>query len=107
MRSIEVVRMRWPSRSSRQRRLTCRSEEHTPELQSPCNLVCRLLLETKNGGARAVRLGDDDDRGEFHDAAFDALEGVAPTRRNQEDQQVNQLFRTRLAPAQSHRLYGD
>src|ERR1039457_212250 len=22
-----------------------RSEEHTPELQSPCNLVCRLLLE--------------------------------------------------------------
>src|SRR5256885_11295464 len=25
-----------------------RSEEHTSELQSPCNLVCRLLLETKN-----------------------------------------------------------
>src|SRR5256885_10121982 len=24
-----------------------RSEEHTSELQSPCNLVCRLLLETK------------------------------------------------------------
>src|SRR5205807_3516099 len=29
-----------------------RSEEHTSELQSPCNLVCRLLLEKKkNGGA--------------------------------------------------------
>src|SRR2546426_12631724 len=28
---------------------TCsvRSEEHTSELQSPCNLVCRLLLEKK------------------------------------------------------------
>src|SRR2546426_5598955 len=28
-----------------------RSEEHTSELQSPCNLVCRLLLEKKNDGA--------------------------------------------------------
>src|SRR5256885_5304337 len=28
--------------------LACtRSEEHTSELQSPCNLVCRLLLEKK------------------------------------------------------------
>src|SRR5256885_11963886 len=25
----------------------CRSEEHTSELQSPCNLVCRLLLAKK------------------------------------------------------------
>src|SRR5688500_17574541 len=24
--------------------IACRSEEHTSELQSPCNLVCRLLL---------------------------------------------------------------
>src|SRR5256885_12026904 len=30
----------------RHRRQT-RSEEHTSELQSPCNLVCRLLLEKK------------------------------------------------------------
>src|SRR3989454_5628709 len=29
-------------------RLRRRSEEHTSELQSPCNLVCRLLLEKKN-----------------------------------------------------------
>src|SRR5688500_20333781 len=27
--------------------LGSRSEEHTSELQSPCNLVCRLLLEKK------------------------------------------------------------
>src|SRR5256885_7430423 len=27
--------------------LGMRSEEHTSELQSPCNLVCRLLLEKK------------------------------------------------------------
>src|ERR1022692_2953853 len=27
--------------------LPIRSEEHTSELQSPCNLVCRLLLEKK------------------------------------------------------------
>src|SRR5256885_11483061 len=28
-------------------KLPVRSEEHTSELQSPCNLVCRLLLEKK------------------------------------------------------------
>src|SRR5688500_19254596 len=28
-------------------RPSARSEEHTSELQSPCNLVCRLLLEKK------------------------------------------------------------
>src|SRR5256885_3163533 len=32
----------WPNR-----RGGTRSEEHTSELQSPCNLVCRLLLEKK------------------------------------------------------------
>src|SRR3989454_11697881 len=37
-----------------------RSEEHTSELQSPCNLVCRLLLEKKNrnspaGGVQFLR----------------------------------------------------
>src|SRR2546426_2079029 len=29
-----------------------RSEEHTSELQSPCNLVCRLLLEKKKARSR-------------------------------------------------------
>src|SRR2546426_2300002 len=31
-----------------------RSEEHTSELQSPCNLVCRLLLEKKK---KTINLG--------------------------------------------------
>src|SRR5256885_6596430 len=31
-----------------------RSEEHTSELQSPCNLVCRLLLEKKKHGHRTT-----------------------------------------------------
>src|SRR5256885_13219620 len=30
-----------------------RSEEHTSELQSPCNLVCRLLLEKKKINLRS------------------------------------------------------
>src|SRR5256885_7716317 len=32
-----------------------RSEEHTSELQSPCNLVCRLLLEKKKNYVSTVR----------------------------------------------------
>src|SRR5256885_5898113 len=40
-----------------------RSEEHTSELQSPCNLVCRLLLEQKR--EHAVR--------EVHQAPFAAV----------------------------------
>src|SRR5256885_2929176 len=31
-----------------------RSEEHTSELQSPCNLVCRLLLEKKKNPFRST-----------------------------------------------------
>src|SRR5205807_9800851 len=31
-----------------------RSEEHTSELQSPCNLVCRLLLEKKNKAKQSL-----------------------------------------------------
>src|SRR5256885_13215852 len=34
---------------------TARSEEHTSELQSPCNLVCRLLLEKKKNNQPTVR----------------------------------------------------
>src|SRR5256885_7905025 len=34
-------------RGGRKTRRGTRSEEHTSELQSPCNLVCRLLLEKK------------------------------------------------------------
>src|SRR2546426_9192062 len=35
---------RWPLENIT---VSLRSEEHTSELQSPCNLVCRLLLEKK------------------------------------------------------------
>src|SRR5256885_3794395 len=42
---------RWPSNDvesvSSDKVRGSRSEEHTSELQSPCNLVCRLLLEKK------------------------------------------------------------
>src|SRR5256885_8562163 len=36
-----------------------RSEEHTSELQSPCNLVCRLLLEKKSQRHEQPRLRGD------------------------------------------------
>src|SRR2546426_4625543 len=36
-----------PSAPDASGRCQWRSEEHTSELQSPCNLVCRLLLEKK------------------------------------------------------------
>src|SRR2546426_8675554 len=35
-----------------------RSEEHTSELQSPCNLVCRLLLEKKKKYSYIVGVQD-------------------------------------------------
>src|SRR5256885_13212605 len=42
---FELVSRPMPQFSYRAR--NARSEEHTSELQSPCNLVCRLLLEKK------------------------------------------------------------
>src|ERR1039457_2783074 len=53
-RTLEVLaieyRWRW------QLAIKNRSEEHTSELQSPCNLVCRLLLEKKR--TRLVAFAD-------------------------------------------------
>src|SRR5256885_2830225 len=47
-RSAEAARPAAQGRPQRGCRLQqSRSEEHTSELQSPCNLVCRLLLEKK------------------------------------------------------------
>src|SRR5688500_19990040 len=44
---VEIPRpVHQPNRQGREHRPP-RSEEHTSELQSPCNLVCRLLLEKK------------------------------------------------------------
>src|SRR2546426_5827826 len=58
----------WSLSNSTRLRLVCpqlffdeltigRSEEHTSELQSPCNLVCRLLLEKKK--KKSIQVGKD------------------------------------------------
>src|SRR5262249_61618931 len=55
-RTLERMSGSWTQPSDRSSRpLTCplRSEEHTSELQSLTNLVCRLLLEKTNAGPRA------------------------------------------------------
>src|SRR5256885_13258059 len=48
-RSQPPIFGRRPEEAGTIMRVICeyRSEEHTSELQSPCNLVCRLLLEKK------------------------------------------------------------
>src|SRR5256885_16715688 len=48
-RALKATFVPTPSISTKSNLLTLkiRSEEHTSELQSPCNLVCRLLLEKK------------------------------------------------------------
>src|SRR2546426_6497093 len=43
----EIGEPAFTGRPDQQVRVSNRSEEHTSELQSPCNLVCRLLLEKK------------------------------------------------------------
>src|SRR5256885_6635426 len=43
-----------------------RSEEHTSELQSPCNLVCRLLLEKKKKNKRRSHTNQDSDTSNTH-----------------------------------------
>src|SRR6202030_4867499 len=50
-----------------------RSEEHTSELQSPCNLVCRLLLEKKES--------DDDRKAPRMTATSREMTGQRPARR--------------------------
>src|SRR5574340_1706119 len=57
---------RSPRRTRRARPRCCRSEEHTSELQSPKDLVCRLLLGKKKEGVSdgleefSQRGGDDE-----------------------------------------------
>src|SRR2546427_2790708 len=47
-RDADPVRCRHVTRPPNRVRVAARSEEHTSELQSQSNLVCRLLLEKKN-----------------------------------------------------------
>src|SRR5256885_2711629 len=44
----------WRRGTSFLKKNALRSEEHTSELQSPCNLVCRLLLEKKKNSSAQV-----------------------------------------------------
>src|ERR1022692_1990263 len=46
-----------PDRLNSAQTLEIRSEEHTSEFQSPCNLVCRLLLEKKKEGRLPLAAG--------------------------------------------------
>src|SRR5256885_9245579 len=50
--SLEPV---WAAAQEHDLAVVLRSEEHTSELQSPCNLVCRLLLEKKKTSIGCVR----------------------------------------------------
>src|SRR2546426_2270300 len=55
--SRKLFRSWLPRSSSSAARFTApRSEEHTSELQSPCNLVCRLLLEKKKKKPRCYHV---------------------------------------------------
>src|SRR2546426_6386043 len=45
-----------------------RSEEHTSELQSPCNLVCRLLLEKKKKNEVELTPRPSTPKGRHHDS---------------------------------------
>src|SRR2546426_2384276 len=54
-RGEERMRFRKASALARVPPGAARSEEHTSELQSPCNLVCRLLLEKKKNMKRHLR----------------------------------------------------
>src|SRR5256885_12010754 len=58
-------------------RVRRRSEEHTSELQSPCNLVCRLLLEKKK---RTLRCWHSFRRsGAFSSSRCSLLDSVSPS----------------------------
>src|SRR5256885_8990327 len=47
LRNLQTGEDRWVKYPITRDDQESRSEEHTSELQSPCNLVCRLLLEQK------------------------------------------------------------
>src|SRR5256885_10916060 len=74
-----------------------RSEEHTSELQSPCNLVCRLLLEKKKINSRMTP------RVFTHIARYYAAAADSPA---SNITQVN-ARNLRLLDVSMHRIYTD
>src|ERR1022692_2726324 len=57
-----------------------RSEEHTSELQSPCNLVCRLLLEKKKRTEFSALICSSRDPPDVHPDALSVREpAMVPT----------------------------
>src|SRR6266705_5971517 len=55
-RSAPPTAARRPAPSTCRRAPACRSEEHTSELQSPYDLVCRLLLEKKKKNINKLQI---------------------------------------------------
>src|SRR5256885_6347940 len=72
--------------------VSSRSEEHTSELQSPCNLVCRLLLEKKKHHPHHQHVGDrlqrDATLNALHDLQHGANLGAALSRHHAIDPAV-------------------
>src|SRR5256885_5695333 len=54
-----------------------RSEEHTSELQSPCNLVCRLLLEKKNNKINYLIYSNEERRFSDHKYSHSKMPGCS------------------------------
>src|SRR5256885_12262089 len=54
------VKLSHTARPSERLMTRMRSEEHTSELQSPCNLVCRLLLEKKKKSDHSAIIAERD-----------------------------------------------
>src|SRR5256885_1144309 len=67
-----------------------RSEEHTSELQSPCNLVCRLLLEKKKNQKELTKMQLDNQKeiAEMQNETQKEIAGIqsATSRQNTKDQ---------------------
>src|ERR1022692_1927072 len=59
--------------------LPIRSEEHTSELQSPCNLVCRLLLEKKKKKRQGLAIRASGRLPRTPAAPTRSLRGLSPT----------------------------
>src|SRR5256885_7067395 len=56
VRMVQEFSLRYPLVDGQGNFGSVRSEEHTSELQSPCNLVCRLLLEKKKNKIYASQI---------------------------------------------------